>query len=66
MNEQEQVAEQSQGEPTEEELQAAHAVLARGQAAQMRACMEEINEVLNRYGMDLHVPSPQVMLTPRR
>lgn len=62
----EQVVEASQDAPTQEELQAAHAVLARGQAAQMEACMREINEVLERYGMDLHVPSPQVMLIPRR
>jgi hypothetical protein len=52
--------------PTEEEQLAARAVLERAQAANMAACMEEVNAVLEKWGMDLQVTPAQVVLTPRR
>ena len=52
--------------PTEKEQLAARAVLERAQAANMAACMEEVNAVLEKWGMDLQVTPAQVVMTPRR
>ncbi|MFK0151213.1 hypothetical protein ACIQVK_03910 [Streptomyces sp. NPDC090493] len=52
------------GEPPVDPVAEARRLVAEDQAARMRACAEEIQAVLAKYGMQLDVTPPQISIVP--
>jgi len=51
--------------PTEDELTKAMNLLAEDQSRKMAACMDEIREILDKYGFDLAVSNPSISLVAK-
>lgn len=51
-------------QPASGDVEAARALLAEEEQQRMQACAAEIQEVLAKYGMQIQVSEPQIVLAP--